>query len=501
MPEGRWFIKDEDEGEGIIERIIVTGKLILDTAAHFGNGEVSILTDMPLLRDPLDGRALLSGASIAGAIRHYLREYENGYRKNAKGEMVEDHQSRAAHLFGYFQEETVASRRGQVAFGSLLMIDDALGEIPTTELRDGVTIDPKTRTAEEKKLYNMELLPPKSTFPLSFELLIPAGRDGGRFETEQNRDRLIEALVIGLYGLQTGQIGLGKRKRRGLGQVRVAEWTVKRYRLNQAQDLLAWLEGTSPAETHSDPNITVLLPTSTLKDQRQNFRVEAEFSLDGSSLLIRSAFGRTGDPDMVHLHSGGQPILAGTSLAGALRARALRIVKTLKLSQSEQFINKMFGERLANEEMAGARQKRLSASRVLVRETPITAGMSMVQSRVKLDRFTGGAYPGALFSQQPVFGTAETKVKVEITLLQPQEAEIGLLLLLLKDLWTGDLPLGGEASVGRGRLTGCEARLFYESAEPWELSNQAGKLVVAAETQEKLQGFVDKLLAQPREVN
>ena len=38
-------------------------------------------------------------------------------------------------------------------------------------------------------------------------------------------------------------------------------------------------------------------------------------------------------------------------------------------------------------------------------------------------------------------------------------AEIGLLLLVLKDLWTGDLPIGGESSVGRGRLRGKEATL------------------------------------------
>jgi hypothetical protein len=34
-------------------------------------------------------------------------------------------------------------------------------------------------------------------------------------------------------------------------------------------------------------------------------------------------------------------------------------------------------------------------------------------------------------------------------------------LLLLKDLWTGDLPLGGEISVGRGRLAGQKATLTY----------------------------------------
>ncbi len=33
------------------------------------------------------------------------------------------------------------------------------------------------------------------------------------------------------------------------------------------------------------------------------------------------------------------------------------------------------------------------------------------------------------------------------------------MLLLLKDLWTGDLPIGGESSVGRGRLKGLSATL------------------------------------------
>ena len=50
--------------------------------------------------------------------------------------------------------------------------------------------------------------------------------------------------------------------------------------------------------------------------------------------------------------------------------------------------------------------------------------------------------------------------------------ELGLLLLLLKDLWTGDLPLGGESSVGRGRLRGKEAVMDYKrpgSEATWTL--------------------------------
>jgi CRISPR/Cas system CSM-associated protein Csm3 (group 7 of RAMP superfamily) len=111
-----------------------------------------------------------------------------------------------------------------------------------------------------------------------------------------------------------------------------------------------------------------------------------------------------------------------------------------------------------------------TASRVQTRERTIHNTRNLVQQRVRIDRFTGGAYPGALFDQQPVFGGDDSRVKVELKLIHPGEqqgfeqdeeetrdqyhAEIGLLLLLLKDLWTSDLPLGGESTIGRGRLKG-----------------------------------------------
>jgi hypothetical protein len=43
---------------------------------------------------------------------------------------------------------------------------------------------------------------------------------------------------------------------------------------------------------------------------------------------------------------------------------------------------------------------------------------------------------------------------MRLELRNPEEGEIGLLLLLVKDLLTGDLPVGGTASVGRGVFTG-----------------------------------------------
>lgn len=47
---------------------------------------------------------------------------------------------------------------------------------------------------------------------------------------------------------------------------------------------------------------------------------------------------------------------------------------------------------------------------------------------------------------------------------------MGLLLLVLKDLWTGFLPVGGSSSeYGRGRLKGRSATIRYGGAE-WTLT-------------------------------
>src|SRR5207244_1964323 len=69
-----------EPSRAVVERIFIGGRLELETPAHFGNGDAEGTTDMPLLYDAVeDGRPLLTGASVAGALRNYLRECEHGY--------------------------------------------------------------------------------------------------------------------------------------------------------------------------------------------------------------------------------------------------------------------------------------------------------------------------------------------------------------------------------------------------------------------------------------
>ncbi len=447
---------------GIQERIVVEGILVLETPAHLGNGDAEGPLDMPLLLDPLEERSLLTGTSIAGALRNYVWEHSQDLANSLFGDVT--------------NEESIQSP---------LIVDDALGDKPDVELRDGVAIDPRTRTAEARKKFDIELLTAGTEFPLSFELLVLKGKE----------DKLQEAFALALQGLEKGEIRLGKRKRRGFGRCRVEHWKVCRYDMTRPQGLVAWLED-DVSNWKEGADIVALLGVTLPNCKRQPTCVlKGIFAIDGS-LLIRSGFGEPDAPDSVHLHSRrrGQdvPVLSGTSLAGALRARALRIANTLG-KDGKAVTDQLFGYRRGDE---GPRRP-LTASRLWVEETVIQNPLELVQSRLKVDRFTGGSYPGALFSEQPVFGqlSGETIVEIKLELYRSSDAGIGLLLLLLKDLWTGDLSLGGESSVGRGRLEGKQATLTHDGAS-WTLVQKGDGALQVEGDQTRLEQFVQAFVEE-----
>jgi CRISPR/Cas system CSM-associated protein Csm3 (group 7 of RAMP superfamily) len=576
----------------ITKRIIVRGTLVLDTPTCLGTGDADSPTDVPLLRDSLDDKyALLTGSSIAGAFRNYLREQNKGY-----GESDRRYDSAAllfGDLFSYKDEQNITDEVEKIKLReqdtqSPLIIDDAISTKPIqSELRDGVKIDSITRTAEDKKKYDLELLQAGTEFPLCFELLIETEDikitlikvitvEKQLAETSslptfffkwlayryKNQATLLKSLAITLSGLEakndakSGEISLGMKKRRGFGRCHVKEWQVWNFDLTDASDRIAWLTLdhswlTDPPCTKSpaiDSSIVAAMKKAGLdvpedwEDKRDRFTIQATFKLV-SSLLIRSGQAETGRaPDVVHLKSyriinqqikwlfdraiqilGELPseidlwssenlelfffahnllkakvltsVLSGTSLAGVLRHRAERIVNTLE--KPTTIIDEIFGPDFSQD-----KTKKAKASRLIVHESVIENTTELVQTRIAIDRFTGGAYHGALFQEQPIFANDNTELKLEIELRQPKKHEIGLLLLLLKDLWTEDLPVGGGSSVGRGRLKGKKATMTWKDST-WEIEqNGKDSLKITPESdKEKLEAYVSELANYLKENN
>ncbi len=498
-----------DIHRSIRERWIIEGTLLLETPAHFGNGDADALTDMPLLFDEVSNVPLLPGTSIAGALRNYLREFQNNYggefpnKDNDEG-VKRERELLATKLFGSYRGDEDGDQ-------SPLIVHDALGKSAGFELRDGVKIDAETRTAEDQKKFDIQLLAAGTTFDLRFELLI---------YKDTNADELKQALATALMGLTNREITLGARKSRGFGQCTVEKWNVHVYDLMEPAGLKAWLASeTAWANEYpltDEPQIdleSLVLQT----DNRSKAHLTADFNIDGT-LLIRSGFGDSDSgPDTVHIHSNRKnnekpvPVIPGTSWAGVLRHRALKIARTVSgdekavdtkgkvrqkivngeevpLLKADVFTDGIFGP---SEIKKGNNDTK--ASRISIKESEIVDSTSLVVTRVKIDRFTGSAYEGALFSEQPAIGKPETRLTLDLNLRNPTDPELGLLLLLLKDLWTGDLPIGGESGIGRGRLQGKYAKLTFNK-HTWEFietEEEYGVNLKPSDDATPAQNFVD----------
>lgn len=524
--------------QAVRERWVIKGVLTLISPAHFGAGEVGDYTDMPVLLDESDRAPLLTGASIAGALRNYLREVERGdgaplpFRPQSGEDADQIFERRKVVEQGLATTLLFGGYRGDDdGVQSSLIVYDAPGTANGYELRDGVAIDRRTRSAAEDKKFDIELLAAGSTFNLRFELLgrtprrPPDASDDWDMESAyaQERQRLLSALSVALNGLAGGAITLGARKRRGYGLCRVDSWQVQHYDLTQREHLLAWLVSErdqadepwyAPVPQVQTTSIDTALGDAIelLPDRRRRVELRARFAIDGS-LLIRSGFGSADiGPDMAHLHSlrpdhRSVPIVPGTSWAGILRHRSQQIVNTLGTdkNKAQSLIEGMFGPAAIKQD------ERHRASRLTVAESLVEGGRSLVQSRVKIDRFTGGAHEEALFSEAPLLSNHDAYVELMVSLrppppsdpfdeepTEPAGAEVGLLLLLLKDLWTGDLRIGGESGVGRGKLRGLEATLTLGTDRAWSFERQGDQGLTIGGDPAALESFVSDLQKELR---
>lgn len=437
--EARQAISDPGGVRPIAARWTIEADLFLESATHLGGGHGGA-ADMVILRDARTGGPVLPGTSMAGALRSHLADLLVGYRH--------EEDSRVAHLFG-------GTRGDDAGQQSPLIVFDSLGVLPEdhgVEIRDGVRINAARGTAEDHKKFDVEVLPAGTQFPLRFDLLVPQ---------VDNECQLVSLLVSGLGGLSSGDICLGARRSRGMGIARAGAWWAVRHDLATRAGWMSWLlsDHAGPvargAPSASDPRQACqeALPELDIRccgDQRRRMIADIELSLTGG-LLVRSAPVAPDAPDAVHLQSGGQSVLPGTSLAGVLRSQAVRIAGVARDRHGDgpRWVERLFGPR-----MVGTRREvsqTLYASRLRISEGVIQDGACTRTTRVRIDRFTHGVVPGALLDEEI---EQAGRIRVRMELREPEPGEPGLLILLLKDLLTGDVAVGGSTAVGRGVFEG-----------------------------------------------
>ena len=224
------------------------------------------------------------------------------------------------------------------------------------------------------------------------------------------------------------------------------------YDFSNIDNVLMWLK-----LKDGKPSPLTIDYSNIIEVDKANFTIEAALELK-NSFIVRSYTADPKEPDAVNIRSRDKNILPGTSLKGAIRARVDRIIKTLE-GMGTNIVNDLFGYVYVDEH-----NKSKKKGRVIVEEAVLPSLPSEIQTRIKIDRFTGGTIESALFETKPLFSDRDEgkTVFVKITIEDYTEYEAGLMLLVLKDLWTGDLAVGGEKGIGRGVFEGIEAKISWD---------------------------------------
>jgi len=392
---------------------ILKGKIKLESSAIVGSGQTKE-TDMDVITDA-DGRPFIPGTSFAGVLRNYASPY--------------------------FDSREIEQLWGGKSQQSLLCFSDLQPSENrwALSIREGIKINPANQLAERGYLYDFQVMEKGSEFLFRIEAKLSRGNS----QVECLLKKVFSCFVF----LMENRIRIGAKTNVGFGEISLVDHQYYELDLANSVHLVAWLTN----DLNKVGECKLDNCSFSKNNAEKNLYIEGTFTIR-SSFIIRSYSEDPLAPDATSLKSGGNFVISGTSLKGAMRGRAERILNTLGGNQikAQQILDNLFG--------TGEKKGKFQ-----VNEVELNNYNAEQQVRIRIDRFTGGTQAEALIEEMPVFSPRESAPEfiIKINIEDCHDYEVGLVLLLLKDLWTGDLPIGGEKAIGRGRLQGLQAIIRY----------------------------------------
>lgn len=444
----------------VVERIYVKGIFELTSPCVIGSGE-NDRTDVDFVRDWC-GCPYIPGTSLAGVLRNF-------FACNGKEDKI------IQLMFGRRKGSDADTTQSRLYVSDAYLYGKLTGQ--DMAIRDGVGLDYDTKTAKEHQKYDYEVVEPQTKFVLKMELVL---RETDPVEQLEN------VLFMMLNAMTKQQIYVGAKKRRGFGRGKLHSLEILRLDFRDEQKRKDYVEqwlnfnwdsfkGNVELNHLNHPSAIL----SNFLSAKKIYRIKVPLVIV-HSLMIRnyrslSLNKNDHDVDYVHLRSRDNPVIPGTSWAGAFRHRMFHILVCLFRSRelepdvcctyAQNILNDLFG-------YTDEKNKKARASRIWFYESVVHDGMMLEQSRIKIDRFTGGVVDGALFQEIPVYkGTTLLEIVVESRSDEEAKADMGLLILALKDLMAGYLAVGGETNTGKGILSGNRI-LIQIHEEEFELNDE-----------------------------
>ena len=371
-------------------------------------------TDIDVIRNGT-GDVFIPGTSMAGAFRQYL-----GFEKKQNS------------MFGYAD-----SKNGAI---SQVYVGDGFFDIqPKVSTRDGIRLKEDDKLVEAGAKYDYQIIETGAKGYFRLELVIREDDDEEKFRTYLKRI---------FAGVETGRIRFGAKKTRGLGCMkisRVGEFVVTKENVRDGLEKLSELRrDIKQARKLEDKKAIWILNSESENVSQVDIVVPLK---QMGSISINTYHAVKGEPDRSHITCDGKPVIPGSSWNGALRSRIREILKTTgrTTEEIEEILRSMFGFVKEN-------TKEAFASTVVIDESIIDKAVMVRTVRNKISRFDATTEDGALFEELTYAG-GTTKLSVHVKKKAGDNLYslyVGLLLLAIKDVQVGLLPVGGLTAVGHG---------------------------------------------------
>lgn len=407
---------------------------------------------------PVEKKPFIQASGIAGALRDYVFHQD---------------EERAKELFGWAGEEDGGMK-------SRVFVTD--GEFAPSsvniECRPRVKINPETGSCHVQRVKGREV---DSGQKFEVEVVSAGAEFSFSLYLYQQGKGLEVPLEQALAALHRGQIWLGGQKSNGCGLVELVSAEKAVYDLRSPKDRELWLEEEKEGEE--------ILPALCQMEEPEGSYIC--FRLTGKTqgnILVKASFAPgwgKDSPDFVNLKNyQGESILPGSSIKGVLRSQAEKIGAYLNLEK--EVTEEIFGTALGDGREGRPGKARFYDS-IIGGKTENDRASS--QYRIHVDKFTGGVMYGSLFSEKPAYGNVELCIEAE----ESCRMGIALLLLALRDVGLGILPLGSEGSIGRGYLEGDRLTLEKDGDILAEIDFHNGEI---RKGRDKLEGYLKALQAE-----
>jgi len=399
------------------------------------------------------GYPFVPGSTLAGIYLSYFEENDETKK-----------------WFGTLKKATASDSSSSAVESRIRVYDATCNEYGKNVIvnRDSVRLD-EYKTAVTGAKFDFEVVQPGVTFVTYVEVQQEDDDPGflNAVVQQEDDDPGFLNAVASLW--KNEKFSFGSKTGKGLGRVTNIQLDTAEFNMNDPAQVDRWigfdLYGDGCWKKWDEASVNKVVKTVDKKICTLKLGLKLKGGISVRRYMTDLPVEDKSSPDFSQMVlDDGTPVVPGTSWAGVFRHDMSGMISNEMI---EQYFGKHDGE-----------EKLRHRSRIGFSETYLKNSKPKVMTRTAIDRVTGGAQDGALYTEKTYYGG-----EGELTITYPESSEEGFrkaLAAAAADLNAGFISAGGLGSVGRGlfSITSVNGEDFTKYADDMERSKAIYEYIV-----------------------